>query len=103
MNDPLAEAVGTPPAAHRPIHLVSRGLVKGYVKGKTAVPVLRGVDLEVRRGELLSVVGPSGSGKSTLLHLLGTLDTPDRGAIYLNDALEGCTVNGWHALSLRRA
>ena len=60
------------------------GLHKGYVKGKLLIPVLRGVDIEVKNGELLSIVGQSGSGKSTLLHLMGTLDTPDRGTIHFD-------------------
>lgn len=59
-------------------------LHKGYVKGKLMIPVLRGVDIEVKSGELLSIVGQSGSGKSTLLHLMGTLDTPDRGTIHFD-------------------
>lgn len=59
---------------------------KGYKKGGVAIPVLKGVSLGVRRGEFLAVVGQSGSGKSTLLHLLGTLDTPDDGAIYFDGA-----------------
>jgi lipoprotein-releasing system ATP-binding protein len=60
------------------------GVHKAYRKDKIQVPVLNGLDLEVRAGEFLSVVGQSGSGKSTLLHLLGTLDQPDKGGIFLN-------------------
>jgi lipoprotein-releasing system ATP-binding protein len=59
------------------------GVHKAYRKDKLQVPVLNGLDLEVRPGEFLSVVGQSGSGKSTLLHLLGTLDQPDKGSIFL--------------------
>lgn len=57
------------------------GLQKSYRKGKHTIPVLRGIDLEVRPGEFLAIIGQSGSGKSTLLHLLGTLDAPDAGEI----------------------
>ncbi len=62
-------------------HLAARRLRKRYHKGRVEIPVLRGVDLEVRRGEFLSIIGQSGSGKSTLLHLLGTLDAPDEGEV----------------------
>jgi len=66
------------------IILKAVGLKKAYHKGKHEVPVLRGVDLEVRQGELMAVIGQSGSGKSTLLHLLATLDRPDEGEIWFN-------------------
>jgi lipoprotein-releasing system ATP-binding protein len=57
------------------------GVTKSYRKGKVEIPVLRGIDLEVREGEFLSIIGQSGSGKSTLLHLLGLLDAPDAGQV----------------------
>jgi lipoprotein-releasing system ATP-binding protein len=61
--------------------LLCRGLSKTYYQGRTAVPVLLGVELEVGAGEIISVVGASGSGKSTLLHLLGGLDSPTSGEV----------------------
>jgi lipoprotein-releasing system ATP-binding protein len=57
---------------------------KAYRKGEHIVPVLRGVNISVRKGEFLSIVGQSGSGKSTLLHLMGLLDTPNVGEIVLD-------------------
>ncbi|WP_419147078.1 lipoprotein-releasing ABC transporter ATP-binding protein LolD [Pseudoalteromonas 'SMAR'] len=58
-----------------------QGLVKNYQDGKTQVKVLKGVDLAVKQGDMLAIVGSSGSGKSTLLHILGTLDKASEGVV----------------------
>jgi lipoprotein-releasing system ATP-binding protein len=63
------------------IVLAARQLKKSYRKASVEIPVLRGVDLEIRQGEFVAIVGQSGCGKSTLLHLLGTLDAPDAGEV----------------------
>src|SRR5690242_2001491 len=62
--------------------LEARDLHKTYVLGRRSLEVLRGVAVQVRRGELLALQGASGAGKSTLLHLLGGLDTPNQGEIW---------------------
>jgi ABC-type lipoprotein export system ATPase subunit len=62
--------------------LSARGLTRTYTLGKRALEVLRGVNLDVARGEFLALRGASGAGKSTLLHLIGGLDAPNAGEIH---------------------
>ena len=64
--------------------LETKNLQKVYGSGETAVHALRGVDLNVQRGEFIAVVGTSGSGKSTLLHMLGGLDRPTAGEVIVD-------------------
>ncbi len=70
----------------RPVLIRTENLWKEYRTGKDqSLQVLRGVELEIKAGEIVAIVGPSGSGKSTLLHLLGGLDRPTLGRVFLND------------------
>ncbi|MBM1154973.1 ABC transporter ATP-binding protein [archaeon] len=57
---------------------------KVYMLGKVAVEALRGVNMEVRYGEFIAIMGPSGSGKTTLLNIIGTLDRPTTGKVYID-------------------
>src|SRR5262245_942522 len=80
----MSETKTTPapaqPADLQPV-VSATDLTRRYGEGDTAVDALRGVSLEVRRGELLAVMGPSGSGKSTLMHILAGLDRPTSGEV----------------------
>jgi len=78
--------------------LKAEGLYKSYRMGEAEVNVLKGVDLGVRRGEFLAIVGASGSGKSTLLHILGALDRPDKGVV----RFEGKDLNRMTSRELNR-
>ncbi len=62
-------------------------LWKTYVMGDQEINAVSGVDIEIRRGEYVAIMGPSGSGKSTLMNLIGCLDTPSKGQYYLNGKL----------------
>ena len=61
-----------------------RGIVRNFPLGNEVVKVLKGIDLDIKRGEYVALMGPSGSGKSTLMNLLGCLDTPTGGTYELN-------------------
>ncbi len=65
--------------------LSTEGLTRRYGTGQTMVTALDHVDLRVERGQFVAVIGASGSGKSTLLHLLGGVDRPDSGKIFVED------------------
>lgn len=65
----------------------TEGLTKDYVLGAETVRAVRGVDLEIREGEFVSIMGPSGSGKSTFMNMIGCLDTPTAGKYWLSGQL----------------
>jgi putative ABC transport system ATP-binding protein len=60
-----------------------RGIKKDYALGQTTVHAVRGVDLDVEKGELMTIMGPSGSGKTTLLNIIGAIDSPTEGSVSL--------------------
>lgn len=84
--------------------LKAQGLVKTYRAGDgSTLNILNGVDLEIRRGEMVAVVGASGAGKSTLLHVLGALDRPTRGEVSIaGESIEGRTDEELAALRNRK-
>jgi len=76
-------------------------LKKTYMLGKVPVEALRGVNLKVENGDFLSILGPSGSGKSTLLHLIGALDKPTEGKVFI-EGVDVSTLNDNQLADLRR-
>ncbi len=84
----------TPELVERGENLKREGIVirtydlwKTYVMGDQEIHAVSGVDIEIRRGEYVAIMGPSGSGKSTLMNLIGCLDSPTKGLYYLNGTL----------------
>lgn len=63
----------------------TKGLIKEFTMGDQTLRALNGVDLDIRRGEYISIMGPSGSGKSTLFNAIGGLDKPTSGSVFIND------------------
>lgn len=80
--------------------IVALDLYKTYYQDGQAIPVLKGVNLKVKKGEIVSIVGPSGVGKSTLLHLLGALDRPTKGRVFLGGE-DLYSLNDWELAILR--
>ncbi|HEY5660430.1 MAG TPA: ABC transporter ATP-binding protein [Gaiellaceae bacterium] len=81
MSETTTTTTEPTPAAPTGAVVSARDLTRRYGEGDTAVDALRGVSLDVSRGELLAVMGPSGSGKSTLMHILAGLDRPTSGEV----------------------
>ncbi|MFQ6136706.1 MAG: ATP-binding cassette domain-containing protein [Candidatus Hydrothermarchaeales archaeon] len=74
---------------------------KIYLMGKVEVPALRGIDIDIERGEYVSIIGPSGSGKSTIMNLIGCLDRPTRGRVFI-DGKDVSKLNGNTLAKIRR-
>jgi putative ABC transport system ATP-binding protein len=77
-------------------------LKKTYILGKVPVNALRGVNLKVEKGDFLAILGPSGSGKSTLLNMIGALDKPTEGKVFI-DCVDVSTLNDNQLADLRRS
>ena len=83
--------------------IAMQGITKVYDTGKVKVEALRGVDLTIKDGEFVAIVGPSGSGKSTLMNLIGCLDTPTAGTYHLRgEAVAGLDRNALASIRNRR-
>ncbi len=81
---PLPQVAARPVEAAASAQLIRlENVTKTYDQGELAVQALRGIDLELQRGQMTAIIGPSGSGKSTLMHIVGCLDTPSSGTYLL--------------------
>ena len=84
----MAEAA-SPETAPAQAALELQGVTRTFRQGGVALEVLRGVDLALKKGEIVALVGPSGSGKSTLLHIAGLLERPDSGEVVIGGVTAG--------------
>ena len=84
---PVASPAASPPAANSPGRVIIRtvGLKKSYLMKDVVTEALRGVDVEIITGEFISVMGPSGSGKSTFFNMIGALDSPTTGRVFIDE------------------
>jgi putative ABC transport system ATP-binding protein len=82
ITDPIQSSNGAAPA---PSAIAATAVTRTYGEGESAVHALRGVTLEVPRGQWTAVMGPSGSGKSTLMHVMAGLDKPSGGSVHIDD------------------
>jgi putative ABC transport system ATP-binding protein len=74
---------------------------KTYTMGDQVINAVSGVDMEIKRGEYVAIMGPSGSGKSTLMNLIGCLDTPSKGEYYINGRL--VSEMSWRPFAIKRS
>ena len=77
-----------------------QGVTKTYDAGELAVQALRGIDLEIEKGQMVAIIGPSGSGKSTLMHILGCLDAPTEGT-YRLEGKDVSELSGFQLAAIR--
>jgi len=89
-----------PPAVNRTVMVEAKNLVKIYTGEGVATTALDGMDMKVYQGEFVAIVGPSGSGKSTLLNMLGALDIPTSGKLFI-DGIDITTMDGAKLAELR--
>ncbi len=98
---PATTARAVPVAASAALPLIRmQGVTKTYDAGELAVQALRGIDLEIEKGQMVAIIGPSGSGKSTLMHILGCLDAPTEGT-YRLDGRDVSELSGFQLAAIR--